>query len=225
MRFNERQRERGRNLQSRGAATAVQFDEARMQLDVSRNRIAVIRARMLQILAGLGGSLDLATEAQPLYREALARRDKAALDLKRTAVVASVPGIVSNMRLQPGEYLEAGDRVFTLIASERLWVEANLKETQMTHVRVGQNAAVTVDAYPGRSWRAVVDSISPATGAEFAVLPAQNATGNWVKVVQRLPVRLRIIDPVQDPPLRAGMTASVSIDTERQRTPGDVLGR
>lgn len=223
--FNQRQVERYRSLQSRGAASTVQLDEARLQLDVARDRIAVIRARMQQLLANLGGSLDLPTAEQPLYREAVARRDKAALDLKRTAVVASVAGIVSNMRLQPGEYLEAGDRVFTLIASERPWVEANLKETQLTHVRTGQAATFRVDAYPGVRWRAVVDSISPATGAEFAVLPAQNATGNWVKVVQRLPVRLRILDPVTDPPLRAGMTATVSIDTGRERSLGDLFGR
>lgn len=222
--FNQRQVDRYRNLQSRGAASTVQLDEARLELDVARERIAVIRARMQQILTSLGGSLDLPTDEQAMYREAVARRNKAASDLKRTAVVASVAGIVSNMHLQPGEYLEAGDRVFTLIASERPWVEANLKETQLTHVRIGQEASFTVDAYPGRTWKAVVDSISPATGAEFAVLPAQNATGNWVKVVQRLPVRLRILDPVRDPPLRAGMTATVSIDTGRERSLGDLWG-
>jgi len=222
--FHQRQVDRYRNLQSRGAASTVQLDEARLEQDVARERIAVIRARMQQLLASLGGDLDLPTEKQAMYREAVARRDKAASDLKRTAVVASVGGIVSNMHLQPGEYLEAGDRAFTLIATDRPWIEANLKETQLTHVRVGQNATVTVDAYPGRTWKATVDSISPATGAEFAVLPAQNASGNWVKVVQRLPVRLRILDPVTDPPLRAGMTATVSIDTKRERSIGDLWG-
>src|SRR3546814_7827265 len=121
--FNQRQVERYRNLQSRGAASTVQLDEARLQLAVARDQVAVIRARMLQILANLGGSLDLPTAEQPLFREALARRDKAALDLKRATVVASVAGIVSNMRLQPGESLEAGDRVFTLTAPQPPWVE------------------------------------------------------------------------------------------------------
>jgi membrane fusion protein (multidrug efflux system) len=96
-------------------------------------------------------------------------------------------------------------------------VEANLKETQLTHVRVGQSATVEVDAYPGRTWAAKVDSIAPATGAEFALLPPQNATGNWVKVVQRVPVRLAIQPDPDAPPLRAGMTVTVGIDTERKR--------
>lgn len=224
VRFHTRQVERLRNLRSRGVASVVQDEEARLQLGIAREQGAVIRARMRHILASLGGSLDRPTEQQPVYLEAVARRDKAALDLERSVVRASVPGTISNMRLQPGTYLEAGDRTFALIASESPWVEANLKETQLTHVRVGQSATVTVDAYPGHRWDAVVDTISPATGAEFAVLPPQNATGNWVKVVQRLPVRLRLLDPTGGPPLRAGMTAFVSIDTKRERDLGDMLG-
>ena len=121
------------------------------------------------------------------------------------------------MKLQVGEFVEAGDPVFTLIQSSPVWVEANLKETQLTHVQVGQKVTVEVDAYPDIVWQAQVDTIAPATGAEFALLPPQNATGNWVKVVQRVPVQLRIRRPEDAPVLRAGMTATISIDTGHQR--------
>jgi membrane fusion protein (multidrug efflux system) len=114
--------------------------------------------------------------------------------------------------------VEEGRPVFSLITTENSWVEANLKETDLTHVKVGQEAVITVDAYPGREFRAKVVSISPATGAEFAVLPPQNATGNWVKVVQRLPVKLELQDFADDDsPLRAGMTVAVTIDTKHKR--------
>jgi membrane fusion protein (multidrug efflux system) len=107
--------------------------------------------------------------------------------------------------------------VFSLVALDRLWIEANMKETDVTHVHPGQKATVSVDTYPDLAWTARVDSLSAATGAEFSVLPAQNATGNWVKVVQRIPVRLLIDDAQSKPGLRAGMSVEVEIDTGRQR--------
>ena len=113
----------------------------------------------------------------------------------------------------------SGEHLFTfaIIADTRPWVEANFKETDLTHVRVGQKATVVLDIYPSVTWEAEVESISPATGAEFAILPPQNASGNWVKVVQRLPVKLRLSKRSTAPQLRAGMTATVWIDTKRQR--------
>jgi membrane fusion protein (multidrug efflux system) len=124
------------------------------------------------------------------------------------------------MRLQVGEHIEKGNPIFSLISSSPPWIEANFKETQLTHLRVGQKVTVTVDAYPDHEWSATVSSIAPATGAEFAVLPPQNATGNWVKVVQRVPVRIDVqpdtAPPAQgrgEPELRAGMTVTVSVDT------------
>ena len=152
-----------------------------------------------------------------MYREKQSLRDAARLDLERTVVRAPVGGIVSNVKLQAGEYVNSGKPVFSIIARQQPWVEANLKETELTHIHVGQKATVVVDAYPDLVWQAEVQSISPATGAEFAVLPPQNATGNWVKVVQRLPVRLQLQERPGAPPLRAGMTVSASIDTVRER--------
>ena len=223
-RFLERQAERARNLELRGVASSVRMEEAQQELTMARDRAGSIREKMRQILANLGGELDIPAERHPMYLEARARRERAAFDLDRTTVRAPAAGTVINMRLQPGEYVEPGDTVFSIVAIEKPWIEVNLKETELTHVRVGQPAVVVADAYPDREVRAVVDTISPATGAEFAVLPPQNATGNWVKVVQRLPVRLRLLDPPEDPPLRAGMTVEARIDTGRQRQLSSLVG-
>jgi len=120
--------------------------------------------------------------------------------------------------------VKAQTPLFSLVADRRPWVEANFKETDLTHVNVGQKATVVLDMHPDVTWEAEVESISPATGAEFAILPPQNASGNWVKVVQRLPVKLRLIERAGEPPLRAGMTAYVSIDTKRQRSLSTLFG-
>ena len=107
--------------------------------------------------------------------------------------------------------------VFSLVGVKDIWIEANLKETELTYVREGQSATITVDAYPDAEWKARVSSIAPATGAEFSILPPQNATGNWVKVVQRIPVRLQVVGSESGPPLRAGMSVVVTIDTLHKR--------
>jgi membrane fusion protein (multidrug efflux system) len=148
-------------------------------------------------------------------RERRAERDRAALDLRRTTMRAPLAGTAVNVKLQPGEQVRAAMPLFALVAKTRPWVEANLKETDLTHVKPGQKARVVLDVYPDLTWDAEVESISPATGAEFAILPPQNASGNWVKVVQRLPVRIRLIPRDAEPPLRAGMTATVTIDVGR----------
>ena len=137
---------------------------------------------------------------------------------------APIAGIVTNVdTLQPGNYLQASQPAFSLVASDHVWVEANLKETDLTYVRPGDPAEISVDAYPGKEWKASVETISPATGAQFAVLPAQNSSGNWVKVVQRLPVRLKVETAENAPPLRAGMSVDVDIDTGHTRTLGGLL--
>ncbi|MCC7274668.1 MAG: HlyD family secretion protein, partial [Alphaproteobacteria bacterium] len=157
--------------------------------------------------------------------ERIVERDRAALDLSRTTIVAPVGGTVVNLRVQPGEQLRATTPVFALVSDRRPWVDANLKETTLAHVTVGQKVDVALDLYPGLTWVGEVESISPATGAEFAILPPQNASGNWVKVVQRLPVRIRLLPRPDEPPLRAGITATVSIDTRRERSLRDALAQ
>ncbi len=215
--FLKRQYERQQQLQKRGVATAVRLDEAENQLATSQQTVRALRQKIRRVVADLGGDPMTPVERHPDYLQAEAERGQAKLMLGYSTVSAPTSGIVSRMQLQAGEWAEDGEPVFTVIESENHWIEANLKETQLTHVVVGQKVTVEVDAYPGVVWEGRVDSISAATGAEFSILPPQNATGNWVKVVQRLPVRIVVERSDDKPPLRAGMTVTVSIDTERER--------
>ena len=215
--FYKRQFDRQQKLNTRGFASTTNLDTASRNLRNARDKLGTIRQDIAQASAKLGGDPDIPTAAHPAVREAQAVRDQAALDLRRTDVRAASTGIITNFELQSGEYIHAGDVVFSLVGDAEVWVQANFKETDLTHVRVGQTATVQVDTYPDDIQQAVVTSISPATGAEFALLPPQNATGNWVKVVQRLPVRLQLNDPSRGPPLRAGMSVVVEIDTGFQR--------
>ena len=133
-------------------------------------------------------------------------------------VRAPIGGIATNVpSLQPGQYLMASNAAFSIVASDHVWVEASPKETELTWVRPGQPVDVTVDTYPGETWKGVVDSISPASGSSFSLLPAQNTTGNWVKVVQRIPMRVRIDTAGDKPPLRAGMSVEVEVETGHAR--------
>ena len=215
--FLERQLARQRTLKERKLASEQAYDVAAHDLSFAKRQVRVLRQRVRRVLQSLGGSPDIEAEAHPRFLRASTERDRAAIALDDTWVEAPVDGVVSNMKLQAGEYVEEGQPVFTVIESGEVWVEANLKETQLTHVLEGQSASITVDAYPGVEWPATVDTIAPATGAEFSVLPPQNATGNWVKVVQRIPVLLDVEQTPKTTPLRAGMTVTVAIDTERER--------
>ena len=216
--YLERQVDRQQTLRDRGVTSRDHIDRARSDLEVARQQRALAERKLQRTLTALGGDPEIDPVDHPMYQEKLADLRQAQLDLSRSTVYAPNSGIITNMKLQAGEYLEEGRPAFSLIASDRTWVEANLKETDLTNVKVGQKATVVIDAYPDHKFQAEVASISPATGAEFAVLPPQNATGNWVKVVQRLPVKLKLIDPDNEKaPLRAGMTVAVSIDTEFRR--------
>jgi membrane fusion protein (multidrug efflux system) len=216
--FYQRQFERAEDLQKKGHTSQAKLDEARRDWLMSRQKVEALRQEMAGALAKLGGDPDRPARHHSHVLETFAARDESALDLNRTTIVAPQSGIVSNIQLQIGEYVEAGTPVFSIVVREPVWVESNLKETDLTHVRVGQNARVFIDAYPDHAWKAKVTGIGAATGAEFSVLPPQNASGNWVKVVQRLPVRLTLERRPDDPPLRAGMSAEVEIDTEVERS-------
>jgi membrane fusion protein (multidrug efflux system) len=215
--FFKRQFDRQKKLQRAGVTTSARVEQAEFDHNASRQRLAALRQKIRKVLAGLGGDPNQVIEAHPLHLQAQADHDAALLNLAFSEVRAADQGTVTRLRMESGEWVEEGKPVFGLIAGGEIWIEANLKETQLTHVRVGQQVTFEVDAYPGQELRAKIHSISPATGAEFAVLPPQNASGNWVKVVQRIPVRLEIEQDATTPPLRAGMTASISIDTERDR--------
>jgi membrane fusion protein (multidrug efflux system) len=216
-RFLSQQFERQKKLKIRGMGSEEAYDEALYELRIGRESLHKLGQRVARSLAALGGDSGSPVEKDPRFRRAMAVREQASVDLARTVIKAPAAGVVTNMRLQVGEYVKEGTAVFSLIETSPLWVEANLKETELTNIALGQSATVVVDAYPDYEWRAVVDTIAPATGAEFALLPPQNATGNWVKVVQRIPVSLRLERSDDDPALRAGMTVTVSIDTEQVR--------
>jgi membrane fusion protein (multidrug efflux system) len=222
--FMQVQAKRQRDLSGRGAASVAALDQANSNEQEAIDRVAVLQQRIARVEAALGGKPDQPTDRYAAVREKQALRDRAAFDLAHTELKAPRGGTVVNFRLQLGEQVKAQTPLFSLVTDRRPWLEANFKETDLTHVIVGQKATVVLDMHPDITWDAEVESISPATGAEFAILPAQNASGNWVKVVQRLPVRLKLIERPGEPPLRSGMTAYVSIDTGRQRTLASIFG-
>jgi len=216
--------QRQQDLLKRGVAAQATFDQAKRDLDSARERVLMAQHDAEATLAQLGGNVDAPVEQNPTYLAAQAQVDKANRDLRRTTVLAPAEGIVTNVEaLQVGEYLPASQPAFSLVSSVDVWVEANPKESDLTYLKPGAPAVVTIDAYPGREWKATVLSLAPGTGTEFSVLPAQNATGNWVKVVQRVPVRLAVQMPADAPPLRTGMSANVEIDTGHRRQLADLV--
>jgi membrane fusion protein (multidrug efflux system) len=208
-----KQLERQKTLKKHGMGRADKYDEAHHKLDVSRVRLASVEERINTVLASLLNNPSLPPERHPRYVEAQARYEGATLAMQDTSVYAAASGVVTNMKLQRGEYVDKGEPIFSIIVGDSVWVEANFKETQLTWMREGQLAHIVADAYPDVVWSGDVIAIAPATGAEFAVLPPQNATGNWVKVVQRIPVYVQVDQPAGMPPLRAGMTVTVGIAT------------
>ena len=215
--YYQRGVDRQRRLHGKGFASQSKLDDAEQNLRAARDRLATIAQDIARVQARLGGRIDITADDHPTVQEAVAVLDEANLNLKRTAVVAPSRGIITNFGLEAGEYIQEGKPIFSLVGTDNVWISANYKETELTNVRVGQPAELRVDTYPDRVIEAVVASISPATGAEFALLPPQNASGNWVKVVQRLPVRLEIVDTREMPRLRAGMSVIVDIDTGHKR--------
>jgi membrane fusion protein (multidrug efflux system) len=166
-------------------------------------------------LATLGGDPNIPADRHPTVQQAQAELDHALLNLSYTTITAPIDGIVTRVEeLQAGDYINAATPAFMLVSNRDVWIEANFKEVQLTHMLPGQSARVRIDAYPGRDLRAKVVSISPGTGSQFSLLPPENATGNWVKVVQRLPVRLQLEDSV---PVQSGLSALVTVDTEYRR--------
>lgn len=224
--YHRQQFERQKRLSRKNLVSGLNLDTALRNLRDGEDQVKLAEQNLAEARAKLGGALDMPASRHPDVLEAKALRDQAALNLKNTAVHAPMRGFVTNFDLQRGEYVRAGNPIFSLVGADSAWVHANYKETELTHVRVGQRATISIDTYPDRKFEATVAGISPATGAEFAVLPPQNATGNWVKVVQRLTVRLQIVeakDNAARPVLRAGMSAIVTIDTEHERHLGGMF--
>jgi membrane fusion protein, multidrug efflux system len=212
------------NLVKGGGATRAEYDDARFRLASDKAAVDSLQEQAQVQLARLGGDAGVDVTRTPQYLQAQAQVDEAQRQLNDTVVHAPFEGIVTQVdTIQPGSYLAASTAAFGLVSTEDVWMEANPKETELTWVKPGDQADVTIDTYPGRVWHGHVESIAPASGSEFSVLPAQNSSGNWVKVVQRIPVRVRVDRAPGDPDFRAGMSVIVDINTGHTRSLADLI--
>ena len=221
--FRAKGLQRQKDLLAKGVSTQVDFDQAQNDAHAAEQSLLQAEQNVAAALSALGGNPDIDTDKHPLVLAALAKRDQAALDLKNTTVLAPADGIVSQAdRLQVGQYVtnpvSNPTALLSLVETGTTWVEANFKETELTNLHPGQPATVSIDAYPGHTFNGEVASVGAGTGSEFSLLPAQNATGNWVKVVQRVPVRIRFDNPDASVPLRVGLSAYVSVDIKSTPT-------
>ena len=216
--FKQKAFDRQQDLLNKGVASQATYEQSENDLHTAQETLAKANEGVLAALAALGGDAGIKTDDHPTVLAALARRDQTALDLKNTSVVAPVAGVVAQTgNLQVGGYVASPaanpTALLSIVETGSTWVEANFKETDLTKMVPGQSATVSLDAYPGHKFKAEVASIGAGTGAQFSLLPAQNATGNWVKVVQRVPVRITITEPLSNGiVLRTGLSASVTVD-------------
>src|SRR5205085_12075691 len=185
--YQQREFERQRQLATSGVAARSTYDQVQNALQTAQHKVTSTQSDAGNILAQLGGNANIPTDQHPTVQRAQASLEKAELDLSYTVVKAPENGIVTKVeQVQPGSSVTPSTPVFSMM-SDRLWVEANFKETELTHMRQGQEATVEIDTYPEAQCHGNVVSLSPGTGLTFSLLPPENATGNWVKVVQRLP--------------------------------------
>ncbi len=214
--YQQREYERQMRLLKSGITSQAQADRALLARNQAEQNVAAVRQQITSALANLGGNPDIPVDRHPTVEQAQADLDRALLNLSYTSIPAPIDGIVTRVeQIQVGDYINAATPAFALVSTHDVWVEANFKEVQLAHMRAGQSATVRIDAFPDRTFQATVASVSPGTGAQFSLLPPENATGNWVKVVQRLPVRMQLEGDV--PNLRSGLSASVTVDTQYQR--------
>ena len=202
-----------------GSTTKANYDQARFTLEADENKLESLRQQAAVQLAKLGGNPDIPVTQHPEYLQAKARVDEAQRQLDHTVVKAPFAGVVTDVpSIAPGKYLAASTTAFYLVDTDHLWIDATPKETELTYARPGQPVTAMVDTYPDAEWHGIVESVSPAAAQQFALLPAQNTSGNWVKVVQRIKMRVRIDTSDKNlPPLRAGMSVEVDVDTGHAR--------
>ena len=206
-----------------GGVTRAEYDDAKYKLEADQANLAALQEQAKTQLAKLGGDVATPIDQYPNYLSGQADVAEAERQLNHTTVLAPFDGIVTNVeQLQPGQYLTAASPAFGLVSTDDVWITAQFKETQLTHMRAGQPVTIGVDAYPSGKWTGVVQSVAPASGSQFSLLPAENSSGNWVKVVQRIPVRIKITGGPRDVPLAAGMSAEVSVDTGHKRHLSDL---
>jgi membrane fusion protein (multidrug efflux system) len=216
--------DRAAQLVKTRAIAAQQYDDERFKLSADQAQLGSNQAQVKAALAKLGGNADLPVTEMPPYKTALAQLGEAQRQMAHSVVRAPYDGMVTQVsKLQLGQVLQAGTAAFGLVGTNNFWVAAEPKETELTYARPGDPATVMVDAYPGVTWQAEVQNIAPATDQQFSLLPAENSSGNWVKVVQRVPVRVTLKPIAGGPALSAGMSAEVTIDTGHVRHLGDLF--
>ena len=212
--YAQQQYDRQTRLLTSGIASQAQFDQAAHALEAARQQVANVQQQIGVALANLGGDPNIMPERHPLVAQAQAVLDRAQLNLSYTVISAPTDGVVAKVeQLQVGDTIAASAPVFALVSTRDVWIEANFKEVQLARMRPGQAATVKIDRYPDREFSAKVTSVSPSTGSQFSLLPPENATGNWVKVVQRVPVRLQLTRVDAAFLLQAGLSADVTVDT------------
>jgi membrane fusion protein (multidrug efflux system) len=217
--FQQHEFARQQHLVQSGVSSRAQFEQTEHALQLSQSQLTAAENQAASLLALLGGNPQMRPEDHPAVRQAQAALANAQLQLTYSVIRAPTDGIVTKVeQLQVGDYINAAAPVFSLISTQNVWIEANFKEDDMTYMRAGQLAEVRIDAYPGHRFKARVASLSPGTGAQFSLLPPENATGNWVKVVQRVPVRLQLLNADEDLSLASGMSAEVTVDTGHRRS-------
>ena len=223
--IKQRDVERKTALAAKGTSTQVDVDNANAALLTAELQLQLGRQQLSSTFNQLLENPDLRAEEFPAYQQAKAALDQAKRDLDHTSIKAPIAGTATQVdNIQLGRFVTAGTPVFSVIDDSEPWVDANLKETDITHLALNQPVEIDVDSFPDLPLHGHVASVSPGTGAQFAILPPQNASGNWVKVVQRVPVRI-VFDRGEDVSrLRAGMSVTVSIDTGRQRTVASLFG-
>ena len=200
------------------------LDEIKHSYVSSKQKLKIFEDKARSILTTLNGNEKINPFDHPLYKKHLSKLNQIKFDIKKSTIIADHEGIIAKMNIEVGEYINLGRMLFAIVDEKKAWVEANLKETELTHVKVGQSVIFVPDTFSKNSWQGQVESISPATGAEFSILPPQNSSGNWVKVVQRVPVRISIGKILEqnnegfkiNKELRMGMSVSVTIDTKHE---------
>ncbi len=206
--------DRQQALVNQAVASSSTLDNPKLALQQAQNAVVTAQQQVASATAALGGDASVDIDKHPAVLAALAAVDAAQRNLSKTSVTAPADGVVSQVSsLNVGQFVATGTTIAMLVETDSSWLEANFKETQLTDIKPGMPAEVTVDAFPGVKLAGKVSSIGAATGSEFSLIPAQNATGNWVKVVQRIPVRIDLDDASQAILLRTGMSAGVSVDT------------
>jgi len=214
--FAKHEQKRQANLATKHLVAQVTYDEISHKSKIAEQQTVGVEQDLKRIAESLGGAVDAAIEQHPSYLAAVAELKQAKLNLEHTKIYATQNGTVTKPPVV-GEFIGVGTTAMLLVASDNLWIAANFIETDLTHVHPGQKVEVSIDTYPDVKWEGEVQSVSPATGSEFSVIPAQNATGNWVKIAQRVPVKISIAPNENAPKLQAGLSSEIEIDTGYRR--------